>query len=119
LPDLSGFIKYINWEQLDTLSQPLITLRESFQILSIEEQLVSSSEFKVWRGDRKTFHTNVFYLTEDLFCHSIVDDYICPGLLVGDNVLFRCRPIEETGFCQNLNRYWQDWVIMHMNYEVL
>jgi hypothetical protein len=68
---------------------------------------------KVWANSKESVLSHSLYLTEDLFQHHVLHGYRYPGFCLADRVVFRCRRVEETSFCEELRQFWADWVSFH------
>ena len=75
----------------------------------MDGSVIEGSFCKVWIKPDDTILSHTLYLTEDLYAHHIVDGYSYPGLHLGDQIVFRCRRLEETCFCEKLRQFWTDW----------
>jgi hypothetical protein len=101
-------LKFIDWEELE--DKKIEQIESLSDELGMDGSVIEGSFCKVWTRPDDTILSHTLYLTEDLYAHHIVDGYSYPGLHLGDQIVFRCRRLEETCFCEELRQFWTDWV---------
>jgi hypothetical protein len=82
--------------------------------LGMGNSVIEGAMCKVWTKSKGSVLSHSLYLTEDLFQHHVLDGYRYPGLCLADQVVFRCRLVEETSFCEELQQFWADWVSFYV-----
>ncbi|CAM1503217.1 Fc.00g079930.m01.CDS01 [Cosmosporella sp. VM-42] len=99
----SAFLRFIDWNELEPRS--FHESEATMDAIGLEQFAFSEPELKLWAKPDSTSSSNVLYISEDLYCHHIIDGYKYPGLLLDGGILFRCRELEQTPFAPEMGRF--------------
>jgi hypothetical protein len=93
-------------------------LKDTLAELNLDLEDEEGTCYKTWALTDDTAACHILYLNEDIHARSDGGKVHFPGSRINDKIVFRCRPLERSSFCNNLRNFWPTWVSLTTFYGI-